>query len=84
MPSPPKPMQPLLTHHLPEPMKDASEEEQEEDVIALSKGGSSSTQGKARLAREEALRKMMDDEGPFIALYHSCPLYSRYSTTPKL
>jgi hypothetical protein len=73
-----------LTHRLPEPMKDASEDEQEEDVMALSKGASSSTQGKARLAREEALRKMMDDEGPFIALDQSCPLDPLYSTTPKL
>lgn len=65
-------------------MKDASEDEQEEDVMALSKGGSSSTQGKARLGREEALRKMMDDEGPFIALDQSWSLHPLYSTTPKL
>ena len=52
-------------------MKDASEDEQEEDVIALSKDASSSTQRKLRLEREEALRKMMDDEGSLMAPFHS-------------
>jgi len=48
-------------------MKDASEDEQEEDVIALSKDPSSSSQRQNRLEREETLRKMMDDEGSLIA-----------------
>jgi hypothetical protein len=42
-------------------MKDASEDEQEEDFIAANKD--SSKQGKSHLEREADLRKMMDEEG---------------------
>ena len=44
-----------------EPMKDASEDEQEEDVAALSKSGSS--QRKSRSKREAELLKLMNDDG---------------------
>lgn len=42
-------------------MKDASEDEQEEDFINESKAGAKPTKSKSE--REEELRKMMDKEG---------------------
>lgn len=44
-----------------EPMKDASEDEQEDDFITEHK--TSSKQGKSHSERAAELRKMMDEEG---------------------
>lgn len=51
-------------------MKDASEDENEEDFIASNKPKSAQSQSKSE--REEKLRQMMDDEGKRRTSDHPC------------
>ncbi|KAL9614986.1 MAG: hypothetical protein Q9167_000517 [Letrouitia subvulpina] len=54
----------ILTKSIPEPMKDASEDEQSEDFTESTAKAQQTSQSrrKAKLEREEQLRKMMDDD----------------------